>query len=86
MATMSEESRALQDKFMLRLPDGMRERLKRAAAANNRSMNAEILHRLEQSFAPLSNAYENPDKFLMALEELMIRHGYVPGHKDSSNS
>ena len=35
---------------MLRFPDGMRERLKNEAAANNRSMNAEIVARLEQSF------------------------------------
>ena len=35
------------DKFMLRLPDGMRDRLKSAAAANNRSMNAEIVAAIE---------------------------------------
>ncbi|WYK04474.1 Arc family DNA-binding protein [Cereibacter sphaeroides f. sp. denitrificans] len=39
------------DKFMLRLPDGMRGQLKAAAAINNRSMNAEIVARLEQSLA-----------------------------------
>jgi hypothetical protein len=39
-----------QDKFMLRLPDGMRERIAREASANNRSMNAEIVARLELSF------------------------------------
>ncbi len=47
MDIMSEETRNLQDKFMLRLPDGMRERLKAVAAANNRSLNAEIIARLE---------------------------------------
>jgi len=36
-----------QDKFVLRLPDGMRERLKAEAEANKRSMNAEIIARLE---------------------------------------
>lgn len=35
------------DQFVLRLPEGMRERIKAAAEANNRSMNAEILARLE---------------------------------------
>ncbi|MFD9897493.1 Arc family DNA-binding protein [Mesorhizobium sp. NPDC059025] len=40
------ESRSL-DKVIVRLPDGMRERLKKAAEANNRSMNAEIVARLE---------------------------------------
>ncbi len=38
------------DKFMLRFPDGMRERIKLAADANGRSMNAEINARLEASF------------------------------------
>lgn len=37
------------DKFMLRLPDGMRDRLKQLAAENKRSLNAEIIARLEQS-------------------------------------
>lgn len=37
----------LQDKFMLRLPEGMRDRIKAAADRNNRSMNAEIVLALE---------------------------------------
>lgn len=37
-------------KFIVRLPDGMRDRIAEAARANGRSMNAEIVHRLEQSF------------------------------------
>lgn len=39
------------DKFMLRLPEGMREQIKAAAEGNSRSMNAEIVARLEASFA-----------------------------------
>jgi predicted HicB family RNase H-like nuclease len=35
------------DQFVLRLPEGMRERIKADADANNRSMNAEIVSRLE---------------------------------------
>lgn len=42
------ESRSL-DKVIVRLPDGMRDRLKAAAVANKRSMNAEIVARLELS-------------------------------------
>lgn len=38
------------DKFMLRLPVGMRDRLKAEAEANKRSMNAEIVARLETTF------------------------------------
>lgn len=44
------KSRAL-DKFIVRLPDGMREKLAAAARANNRTMNAELVSRLEQSFS-----------------------------------
>lgn len=35
------------DQYMLRFPDGMRERLKEAAAEHKRSLNAEIIARLE---------------------------------------
>lgn len=35
------------DKFMLRLPEGMRERLKDLAKENNRSLNAQIVHMLQ---------------------------------------
>lgn len=45
-----EQNRTLNDKFMLRLPDGMRDRLKSAAEANGRSMNAEIVTRVQQTF------------------------------------
>jgi plasmid stability protein len=37
------------DKFVVRLPDGMREQLGVAARANKRTMNAEIVSRLEAS-------------------------------------
>ncbi|MFC6790568.1 Arc family DNA-binding protein [Methylobacterium komagatae] len=37
------------DKFLLRFPDGMRDRLKALAEQNKRSMNAEIVARLEAS-------------------------------------
>lgn len=40
------------DQFPLRLPDGMRDRVREAAEANGRSMNAEIIARLEQTFEP----------------------------------
>lgn len=44
------ENRTLSDKFMLRLPDGMRDRIKAAADASNRSMNAEIVATLEEKY------------------------------------
>jgi plasmid stability protein len=42
------------DKFVLRLPDGMRDKIGVAARAHKRTMNAEIVQRLEASFAPIN--------------------------------
>ncbi|MBR9890791.1 Arc family DNA-binding protein [bacterium] len=44
------ENRALNDKFMLRLPDGLRSRIRAVAERNCRSMNAEIVALLEERF------------------------------------
>jgi predicted ribosome quality control (RQC) complex YloA/Tae2 family protein len=44
------------DKFIVRLPDGMRDRIATAAKSNNRTMNAEIVARLEESFEVMSEA------------------------------
>jgi hypothetical protein len=40
-----------QDRFIVRLPNGMRDKIGVAARANKRSMNAEIVQRLEASFS-----------------------------------
>ncbi len=42
------------DQFVVRFPDGMRDQIAEAAKANNRSMNAEIVARLQASFAEAS--------------------------------
>lgn len=39
-----------QERFIVRLPDGMRDRIAEAAKAAGRSMNSEIVHRLQESF------------------------------------
>ena len=39
-----------QDKYVLRLPNGMRDQIKASAEKNGRSMNAEIIDRLQKSF------------------------------------
>lgn len=39
----------LAERFQVRLPEGMRDRIREAAERNNRSMNAEIVARLELS-------------------------------------
>lgn len=38
------------ERFQVRMPDGLRDRLRDAAAANGRSMNSEIVARLDASF------------------------------------
>lgn len=53
-APMSDEKQypsQLADRFQIRMPEGLRDRIRSAAEANNRSMNAEIIARLEKSFA-----------------------------------
>ncbi len=44
---MSEVPSRKQEQFIVRFPEGMRERIKAAADENNRSMNAEIVLALE---------------------------------------
>jgi len=53
-------NRSNTDQYQLRLPDGLRDELKASAAANGRSMNAEIVARLTEGTETLR------DKFAMA--------------------
>lgn len=62
---MSEKDKypsELAERFQIRLPEGMRDRIRAAAVENGRSMNAEIIDTLEQ-------AYPDPEQFR---EELMF--------------
>lgn len=43
------------DKFVVRLPDGMREQIADVAKVNHRSMNSEIISRLSKSLATPEN-------------------------------
>ena len=49
MTPMPHTNSRTSDKFMLRLPDGMRDQVAQVARQNHRSMNSEIIDRLEQS-------------------------------------
>lgn len=40
------------DRFIVRLPDGMRDQLSASARENGRSMNAEVVARLQASYEP----------------------------------
>lgn len=57
-----------QDKFVLSMPDGMRERIKETADRNNRSMNAEIVAVLEEH-PGLIEDLERTKEFAIRLRE-----------------
>lgn len=77
MAPQKSESRDL-DKVIVRLPDGMRDRVKAAADTNNRSMNAEIVARLEGSFAVNSS----DDPAAKDIIRSLLRRISEPDNKD----
>ena len=54
------------DQYTVRFPDGLRDRIKAAADANNRSMNAEIVATLEEK-------YPSPQEFDPVRATLIIR-------------
>lgn len=56
----------MSDKFMLRLPDGMRDRIKTSAEANNRSMNAEIVHALDRYLGRIDTPPASEDDYVPA--------------------
>ena len=61
----SQRAPQLADKYVLRLPDGMRDKLAALAKANNRSMNAEIvliLQRAIDGHSPEANGFEDADR------------------------
>ena len=49
-ATTNRYDSRTADKFVLRMPDGMRSRIEALASERHRSMNSEITIRLERSF------------------------------------
>lgn len=69
-----DQNRTLQDKFMLRLPEGMRQEIKSAADSNKRSMNAEIIARLEASLATNSMT---ADSFVRIMDAQYVNAGKI---------
>lgn len=65
-----------QERFIVRMPDGMRDKITETAKANNRSMNAEIVARLEQSFDPNANLLDlNWLELVEALQQIAKEKG-----------
>jgi plasmid stability protein len=74
---------AMLDQYMLRFPDGMRARLKDAAAENKRSMNAEIIARLEASFetgSPLEESDSDLRAIRQSIEDLREAYRILSGN------
>jgi plasmid stability protein len=44
-------SHQLQDRYIVRMPDGMRDRIREEATRNHRSMNAEIVYQLSRVYS-----------------------------------
>lgn len=65
------------DKFMLRLPDGMRYRIKAAAEDNNRSMNAEIVAALEEKYPPPKPDRDAFERLLVVRRMIELHHERV---------
>lgn len=67
------------DRFIVRFPDGMRDRLKAIAAENGRSLNAEIVYRLQETLmmddyvSSKNAAPAEPDDGLNALARLSLQ-------------
>jgi plasmid stability protein len=56
-----------QEKFIVRLPEGMRERIKAHADQNGRSMNAEIVATLEAAYPAVDHVIAALDEFVRLL-------------------
>lgn len=73
-------TRQLEEKFVVRLPDGMRDRLALQARDNARSMNSEIVHRMETTArleAELERALKTID-LLLAVAPAVEQPGARP--------
>lgn len=54
-----------QDKYVVRLPDGLRDRIKAHAEKNGRSMNAEIVRVLEKEFPEPASLSEQIERLIL---------------------
>lgn len=63
-----------QDKYVMRFPEGMRDSIKAAAKSNNRSLNAEIIARLQATLdeSHLSWREEDIDKLAQRIAQKLV--------------
>ena len=70
------------DKFMLRLPDGARDSIKKAADEHGRTMNAEIIHLIERGQASANNQITPRDLFAASVLNALLSMGSMPDKND----
>lgn len=56
------------EQFMVRLPEGMRDRIRAAAERHGRSMNAEIIYTLEEAYPPIDGI--DDDHFIEVMSKV----------------
>lgn len=72
------ENRARTDQFQLRLPIGLRDELKLAAAQNERSMTSEIIARLQGSSNSASNSLTKREHYAgLAMQGLLASPHFI---------
>jgi len=78
---MAEYPSSSQDKYIIRMPDGLRDRIREKADANRRSMNAEIVALLEEHYpAKTPEAVQEPAaRILLRLARRIRRQNPKPG-------
>lgn len=67
MATSYPSQKA--DKFLLRLPEGIRDQIAQAATASNRTMTKEMVLRLQASFEPTNTERVKDLELALAIEQ-----------------
>jgi hypothetical protein len=70
--------------LMLRLPENLRRRIEHSAKKQQRSLNAEIIHRLEESFTRQDQAALIEKTATAVVEEFRVV-GFGPAAKDEGN-
>lgn len=79
---------ATADKFVVRLPDGMREQIAEVARNNHRSMNSEIISRLEASILTESAAADQPKNLnspeITPKERELLKHFRQLAHRQQT--
>lgn len=73
---MAVQTNRSSDKVIIRLPDGMRDRIKHVAEANNRSMNAEIVATLEDKYPEEDSLDRTADAVIELLTSKVPRNAF----------